>query len=323
MSTKIQWTDETWNPLTGCTKVSPGCAHCYAERESRRLRAMNVPQYQNAVDDQGRWTGKITLIENKLTEPLHWKKPRMIFVNSMSDLFHPDVPVEFIDKVFAVMALADRHTFQVLTKRPERMAEYFAFELTTAMCHSTQARVAYWATLFAGERGENTLDAYWDMFLERWPLPNVWLGTSVENQKTADERIEHLFECPAAVRFLSCEPLLGPVDLTMVKSVPRPGTVIVGTVLGTDGTRFSPCGASGRGLDWVIVGGESGPGARPMDLDWARSLRDQCALVGVPFFFKQWGGVNKKKAGRELDGCEWDEMPNQAVASSEVSDDKR
>lgn len=243
--TKIVWTDATWNPVTGCTKVSQGCKHCYAERDWARL--VHMPAFS------GRAFTDVACHPERLDQPLHWKKPRRIFVNSMSDLFHEDVPDEFIDQVFAVMAQSPQHTFQVLTKRPERMREY--------MNHPV--RLNMWA------------DAEIPLVSSEWgdfPLPNVWLGVSVEDQATAYERIPLLLQTPAAVRWISAEPLLGPVDLryfnyNYLDKLPK-GVI---------------------SLDWVVVGGESGPKARPMHPDWARSLRDQCQAAGVSFLFKQWG----------------------------------
>lgn len=231
-NSKIEWTDTTWNPVTGCTKVSPGCKHCYAERMAKRLNAMGQERYKNNFT--------LTLQEDLLEQPLTWKKPRFVFVNSMSDLFHPDVPNEYIQKVFYVMEKASWHNFQLLTKRSERLLE-----------------IAH---------------------LLPWP-ENVWMGVSVENSEYI-HRINHLRSIPAAVRFLSVEPLIGPLHRYPLK-----------------------------GIDWVIVGGESGPKARPMDKAWVRKIRDKCIALGVPFFFKQWGGTRKKTTGRKLDGRTWDEMP--------------
>jgi protein gp37 len=228
----IEWTDSSWNPLTGCTKVSPGCKHCYAERMARRLHAMGQPNYANGFD--------LTVHEHVVEAPLSWKKPQVIFVNSMSDMFHHDVPLAFIQRIFSVMQRADWHVFQILTKRAERLA---------ALAPSLD-----WA-------------------------PNVWMGVSVECSEWMS-RIEPLKQCPAHVKFLSLEPLLGPL----------PGLDL-------------------DGIDWVIVGGESGPHARPMDKRWVLEIRDQCTTAGVPFFFKQWGGVRKKTTGRLLDGRTWDELP--------------
>jgi protein gp37 len=232
VGSSIEWTEATWNPLTGCTKVSPGCKHCYAERMAKRLQGMNHPSYANGF--------RLTLHEHLLTLPLQWKKPRTIFVNSMSDLFHKDVPTEFILRVFDTMCEASQHRFQVLTKRPERAAELSS--------------------------------------LLPWP-DNVWLGTSVETAKYFN-RIENLRRCNAKIKFLSLEPLLGPL-----------------------------AGIELDGIDWVIVGGESGPGARPIDPTWVTQIRDICVECRVPFFFKQWGGVQKKRTGRILEGRTWDEMP--------------
>lgn len=228
----IEWTDGTWNPVTGCTKISPGCAHCYAERLALRLKAMGNANYKNGFD--------LTLQPHMLELPLKWKKPQTVFVNSMSDLFHADVPLEYVQRVFSVMRRAHWHRFQVLTKRAARLEEL--------------APQLDWA-------------------------PNVWMGVSVESASYR-ARIDHLRRVPAAVRFLSLEPLIGPLhalDLT--------------------------------GIHWAIVGGESGPGAREMKPEWVTDLRDQCVRAGVPFFFKQWGGVNKKRTGRILEGRTWDEMP--------------
>ncbi len=233
MSTRstIEWTESTWNPLSGCTKVSPGCKHCYAERMARRLQAMGNANYRNGF--------ALTLHEHVLGYPLRWKKPQMIFVNSMSDLFHEDVPESFIQQVFTVMRQAHWHTFQVLTKRSERLLEL-------------------------------------DMAID-WP-ENVWMGVSVENQDYAF-RVDHLRQTHAHVKFLSFEPLLGPLTLDL------------------------------SGIHWVIVGGESGPKARPMAEEWVQGIRKQCQSQRLPFFFKQWGGVRKKRNGRLLDDRTWDEMP--------------
>ena len=234
----IEWTESTWNPVTGCTKISAGCKNCYAERMARRLQAMGYPTYRNGF--------RLTIHEHLLELPLSWKQPRMIFVNSMSDLFHRDVPTDFIRDVFGVMREASWHRFQVLTKRSSRLA-------------------ALGAKL-------------------EWP-ENVWAGVTVEDD-SCRFRIEHLRLVPASVKFLSLEPLLsGLPELEL------------------------------NGVDWVIVGGESGPRARPMRSEWVTDLRDQCA-AGVPFFFKQWGGVAKKRAGRKLEGRTWDEMPAVAGAAS-------
>lgn len=237
----IEWTNSTWNPVTGCTKVSPGCAHCYAERLALRLQAMGKPTYRNGFD--------LATHQDRLEEPLRWKKPQMIFVNSMSDLFHEDLQLDFIRRVFDTMRRASWHHFQVLTKRSERVAE------------------------LAGK-----ID---------WP-ENVWLGVSVETQKYFF-RIEHLRTVPAKVRFLSLEPLLGALP-----NLPLDG------------------------IHWVIVGGESGPGARPMRESWVLEIKSQCLSAGVPFFFKQWGGVNKKDSGRKLRGHVWDQLPRYFEESKRV-----
>lgn len=257
MTTKIEWTDETFNPVTGCTKVSAGCQNCYAESMARRLAGrFGYPEAPHQFD--------VTLHPDKLDDPLHWRRPRRIFVCSMSDLFHPAVPFEYVDQVFGIMAEAPQHTYQVLTKRPERMLA------------------------FAQE---------WDY--GDWRLPNVWLGVTAENQEAADERIPILLNTPAALRFVSCEPLLGPVDLEPFFSVyDEHGEP-------SDG-RYNPDGS--LMLSWVIAGGETGPGARPMNPHWVQGIRDQCQEADIPFFFKGWGRYNKH-AGRRLDGREHNEMP--------------
>ncbi|SLE12988.1 bacteriophage protein gp37 [Mycobacteroides abscessus subsp. bolletii] len=317
--TGIEWTDATWNPVTGCDKVSPGCDHCYAETFAERWRGTRGHYFANGFDVQLRL--------DKLDLPLRWTKPRRIFVNSMSDIFHDKVSDEYIAKVWAVMAAAPRHTFQVLTKRHARMRSL----LNNGTFFET---VADYALEF-----DRDIWRRWQAAQNAWPLPNVWLGVSAEDQKRADLRIPALLDTPAAVRFVSAEPLLGPIDLHA-------------DPIGKDSVFWI-----GR-LDWVIVGGESGPSARPMHPDWARSLRDQCIGAGVPFLFKQWGewspedGLNwsegngrrlhyarnylrpdgtcavlgddgmpgvcmervgKRRAGRDLDGRTWDQYPG-AVA---------
>jgi protein gp37 len=249
----IEWTESTWNPVAGCTVISPGCTNCYAMRMAARLAAMGQQKYQNTTRMSGgraKWNGHIRLDHHSLTTPREWNSGRMIFVNSMSDIFHDDVPLDFLKHVFAVMLETPQHTYQVLTKRAENL-----------------------------ERRSKELP---------WPA-NLWMGVSVEN---ADYtwRIDHLRRTPAAIKFLSLEPLLGPLDELDLS-----------------------------GIDWAIAGGESGPGARPMNPEWVRSIRDQCVEVGVAFHFKQWGGVNKKRTGRVLDGRVWSEWPRK-VRVTQVQD---
>ena len=276
---KIEWTDATWNPVTGCTKVSQGCKNCYAERLAPKVfagqRVLEVFADSRGRVDRPRLFTDVIMQHDRLEQPLHWRKPRRIFVNSMSDLFHEDIPFEFIDKVFAVMALSHRHTFQVLTKRADRMREYLTAARATAV--GMEALAITLDERLKSDRSEVgkgvTLTGH-VAHLKEWPLPNVWFGVSVEDQATADERILLLRQTPAYVRFLSCEPLLGPMDIArhlIAKNIGGPGE------------------ATTYGIDWVIAGGESGPKARPSHPDWFRSLRDQCAVSGVPFFFKQWG----------------------------------
>jgi protein gp37 len=232
INSDIEWTESTWNPLTGCTKISPGCKHCYAERMANRLQGMGQPNYANGFT--------LTLHETVLVKPIEWKKSQIIFVNSMSDLFHKDVPIEFIQRVFDVMRRAHWHTFQVLTKRAERLEEV-----------NPQIE---------------------------WP-DNVWMGVSVENSDYT-YRIDNLRRTGAKIKFLSLEPLLGPIHNLNLE-----------------------------GIQWAIIGGESGPGSRTLDPTWVTDIRDECIHAEVPFFFKQWGGFNKKKAGRLLDGRIWNEIP--------------
>ncbi len=298
MSTKIEWTDETWNPVTGCTKVSRGCAHCYAERMARRLAGrFGYPEAPNHFD--------VTLQPDRLEEPLHWRKPRRVFVCSMSDLFHDDVPKDFIWRVIEMGWRAKQHIFQILTKRPERMLD--------VLTHS--------------------------MWWVNDTPQNIWLGVSAENQKAADERIPLLLQCPAAVRLVSIEPMLERIDL---RHIQKSNLVEIDALTGNHGVKRPLSGKSNAKLDWVIVGGESGPGARPMHPDWVRDIRDQCNDWGVSFFLKQrgewlpiarasddwrtdqpsqfcaFGGlvfhrVGKKRAGRLLDGREWNEMPQELI----------
>jgi protein gp37 len=301
-NSKIEWTDASWNPIVGCSIVSPGCTNCYAMKVAGARLDGNpkAPHYGGTTRKSKAgpvWSGELALApEHILTAPLRWSKPRRIFVNSMGDLFHEDCPDEWIDRVFAVMTLCPRHTFQVLTKRSERMRDYFANRYGGSVLPSggpyierelqidTQT-LNLLRTPLGRKREEET--GRWQC---RLPLPNVWLGVSTEDQQRADERIPDLLETPATVRFVSAEPLLGPLDLE-----PRFGTMMsrVGDItIYEDGSHTfedTEIPRILRGLDWVIVGGESGPNARPMHPDWARSLRDQCAVAGVPYFFKQWG----------------------------------
>lgn len=278
MSTKtgIEWTNATWNPVTGCTKVSQGCKHCYAERDWPRFAANSNTIYF------GRQFTDIQCHPQRLEDPLRWTRPRLIFVNSMSDLFHEVVPFPFLDQVFAVMALAHWHTFQIATKRPERMLEY----LTQ---HAPGGRYIW-------EAGQNIrMPRGQEKPGPDWPLPNVWLGVSIEDQTTADERIPILLKTPAALRWVSAEPLLGPIDLSGEYLAARCGGRYPFPNLPREHrSQFIHL------LDWVVVGGESGPKARPMRPEWARELRDQCAGANVPFFFKQWGALLPDTQAHEL-----------------------
>lgn len=348
----IEWCDETWNPVVGCTRVSEGCRNCWAERMAYRVasaalspgRSLDGPISAHVGVVQGDpesglrpyWNGRTEFVEHALTQPLWWRKPRRVAVCLMGDLFHESVPDEWIDRVWAVMAVTPQHTYQVLTKRPERMAAYLGLDkYESARRHGAVLGTA-----------QNEIDrppscpSSRDLF--DWPLRNLWLGTSIEDQQTADARIPHLLRCPAAVRWISAEPLLGPVDLG--RAIP------CGYYCDPDADggghhdhAFLDGGNTVSPIDWVVCGGESGPGARPMHPDWPRGLRDQCQEARVAFFFKQWGEwapsefgsggrgdppdndryiyfappaapakvwrYGKACAGRLLDGREWSEFP--------------
>ncbi|MCO6410059.1 DUF5131 family protein [Hoeflea alexandrii] len=291
MASKIQWTEDTWNPITGCTIVSPGCTNCYAMRRAAPRLSQNpaTPQYHGTVQPSKGgyvWTGKIGIAaDTAFLKPLRTKKPTMFFVNSMSDLFHENVPDEVIDRIFAIMALCPQHTFQVLTKRSARMREYLGDEATQlrVLQEGVDRELAAAGIRWNGDWNDRHSQAI--AGATRWPLPNVWLGVSVEDQARSDERIPDLLATPATVRFISAEPLLGPVDMTNLDHL---GTLRANSIYGISAIWKN--NHIGRNcLDWVIVGGESGKGARPMHPDWARAIRDQCAAADVPFFFKQWG----------------------------------
>jgi len=320
---KIEWTDDTWNPVTGCSVVSAGCTNCYAMKLAGG-RMQHHPSRKRLTDPSKAgpvWNGKVRFNEDWLDRPLRRRKPRRIFVCAHGDLFHDNVPNQWIDRVFAVMALSPQHSFQVLTKRPERMRAYLS-DMPRCM--------ACW-----GNHATDLLDNYVKAAGRKpgWPLPNVWLGVSVEDQATADERIPVLLDTPAALRFISAEPLLGPVDLWDIRPNRYPPSgwswnPMKGFKMHYSNSRI----VDAPRLDWVIAGGESGPGSRPAHPDWFRKLRDECVREGVPFFFKQWGdylpagqqmadgrlwdpscgsrlrGV-KKLTGRMLDGVTHDAMP--------------
>ncbi len=272
----IGWTNATWNVLTGCDKVSPGCKNCYALRDWARLAANPKTVYY------GRKFTDFAVHHERLSQPLRWTKPRMIFVNSMSDLFHKDAPFEFIASVFGVMALARAHTFQILTKRPLRMLEFFNW-LKDASGEAGSLKYCIDAARATGAFQGTKADK--DATAGKWPLPNVWLGISAENQSTADERVPLLLKCPAAIRWASAEPLLGPLELDFAFNMH----------LDTYGNW-----RAGGGIDWVVVGGESGPKARPMAESWALAVAQSCRKHNVPFFFKQWGEWQPESMNRGL-----------------------
>lgn len=273
--TKIGWTDVTWQVTRGCSIVSEGCGLCYAMRQAHRFSGKGRA-YEGLTKMTSRgavWTGEVRLVPDNLDQPFRWRKPRRVFVDSMSDLFHESIPDEYLDKVFATMALTDKHTYQVLTKRPERMAAYFADEYRWPMIEGAAQKIYHDRT------GEDP-----SMWLAVHDLPNVQLGTSCENQETFDERVAHLLHTPAAVRFLSLEPLLGPIDTWSLRG---PGNM----------------------FQWVIVGGESGPGARPCEVEWIRSIVEQCRAAEVPVFVKQDSGPRPGKQGRIPDALWVKEFP--------------
>lgn len=321
--TGIEWADATWNPVTGCSKVSEGCRNCYAKTFTERFEGTPGHYFDSGF--------KVTLRPEKLMQPIRWKRARRIFVNSMSDLFHQEVSQQYIDQVFGIILASHmlegvgKHTYMLLTKRPERMQQYFSA--------GPERLLERWSKALDGILIMDDADVYFSEYIsgfpviEMWPLPNLWIGVSVENQQAADERIPQLLDTPAVVRFLSCEPLLGNVDLSKWLFVDEQGNSVQ-----------SP-------INWVIVGGESGHKARPMHPWWVQELRDQCQAAAVPFFFKQWGEwkethalrcnepgikgkpwhtfdpdtsvcrIGKQAAGRELDGRTWDEFPEGAKES--------
>ena len=309
MKTEIAWTDFSWNPVRGCSRVSEGCRNCYAERMAARFAKPGEPFHgfakvtapRDGLDRVGGrrngWTGRVELIPSKLDEPLRWRKPRRVFVNSMSDLFHEALRDEHVAHVFGVMAAAPQHTFQVLTKRPERMRRWF--EWIEQGFQGAGIGGTRLAPAGPSLRANRMPTGEWPAL--PWPLPNVWLGVSCEDQATADERIPLLLQTPAAARFISAEPLLGPVDFQPLWSLSRighcegcGGWVAADPVLGNghDNGKAAACGPITEwrdGIDWVIVGGESGPGARPCDVAWVRSVVRQCREAGVPVFVKQLG----------------------------------
>jgi protein gp37 len=312
-NTHIEWTEATWNPITGCSVTSPGCTNCYAMQLAGTRLADHPSRagLTREVNGNHVWTGEVRFNEQWLDQPLRWKRPRMIFVCAHGDLFHESVPDAWIDRVFAVMALAPQHTFQVLTKRAARMREYLARACGRI---GDQAMLLRKTDLLVGKGlGPNGLGPlpHIEPGREWWPLPNVWLGVSVEDQQRADERIPDLLATPAAVRWISAEPLLGPVNLNSIHEVFDDGCLHTWESA-LDGKRFSPWVGDDEDpmipgfpkLDWVVAGGESGKGARPMHPDWARSLRDQCAAADVPFFFKQWGEW-ELALDREKDDPDW------------------
>jgi protein gp37 len=297
MATKIQWTEDTWNPIAGCSVVSPGCANCYAMRRAAPRLSKNpaTPHYAGTVKPSKAgnvWTGNVGIAGDRaFLKPLRTKKPTMFFVNSMSDLFHENVPDEVIDRIFAIMALCPQHTFQVLTKRSMRMREYLSDEATRlrVLQDGVDRELAAAGIRWNGDWNDRHSQAI--AAATRWPLPKVWLGVSVEDQTRADERIPDLLATPAAIRFISAEPLLGPVDLDdLTINDQTPGEQHMSALYCEEPIEEVDSEPwKNTVLDWVIIGGESGKGARPMHPDWARAIRDQCAAAAVPFFFKQWG----------------------------------
>lgn len=315
---KIEWTDATWNFVIGCTQVSAGCDHCYAmTMHNKRHKAWEGGTFPGAPKQYHKPFSEVQIIPERLEMPLRWQKPRKIFVNSLADLFHKDVPTDVIDQAFGVMAASPKHTFQILTKRPQRMLRYLSDpETKKRIWHAGRPLVErirrkdMYDIVPVAKPGQGPDWCY----PAQWPLPNVWVGTSVENQEAA-YRIDYLIQTPAAVRFLSCEPLIGPLDLEKwlwLRGDFETDTWVdaVGRARGEGGTS-SPIESYEMAGDihWVIVGGESGYGHRPIDPEWVRALRDDCNDADVAFLFKQWGGHTSKAGGRDLDGRTWDEFP--------------
>lgn len=297
---RIEWTDVTWNPVTGCSKIASGCKHCYAARMANRLKG----RYGYPADDPFR----VTLHPERLEQPLRWRKPRMVFVCSMGDLFHDDVSDYFIASVFGVMAATPQHTYQVLTKRPERMRKLLS-RIDTDDCVTYALGVSELNRFLMPEKMDIDDDGPWDHLIvdpPDWPLSNAWLGTSASTQGEFDDNVVHLLRTPAAVRFVSIEPLLGPIDMRHL-DVERhhPDWCFINVLSGRHTDMGRPCHDVPH-LDWVIVGGESGPRARPTNPQWVRDIRDQCVEARVPFFFKRWGEYIGQRA---IDGREWNEMP--------------
>lgn len=304
--TGIEWADATWNPIVGCSIVSPGCTNCYAMGMAARIEAMQPASHYAGTTQKAKagavWSGKLALApEHVFTQPLRWRRPRRIFVNSMGDLFHEDAPDHWIDRVFAIMALAPQHTFMVLTKRSARMRQYLTEDRRRWRCLSVDG--LFPQRTDASRQARDRLARLTAPGMPA-PLENVWLGVSTEDQRRADERVPDLLTTPAAIRFVSAEPLLGPLNLfSLNERCDERGTI-------TDwrdalrGLRFGPSQRETARLDLVIAGGESGPKARPMHPDWARSLRDQCAASGTAFFFKQWGEW-EAAVDRERDDPDW------------------
>ena len=295
---KIEWTEKTWNPVSGCTKISDGCKNCYAETMAKRLKAMGIKEYENGF--------AVTLHPSRLREPLERKKPTMYFVCSMGDLFHEDVPFEFIDRVFAIIALTPHLTYQILTKRPERMRQYFE----RLKINNVYYLKVPWENLPVSK-------GYGDLFVANPPFANVWLGVTAENQEQADKRIPILLDTPAAVRFVSIEPMIGAINLTKLEKDMSDGTRYGYKMNGLTGVGYEYMPDSSHEwkwakLDWVIVGGETGSKARPLQYEWVKNIQTQCETANVPFFFKKWGKlgqIDKTLIDGYIDGVECRAMP--------------
>lgn len=306
MNTKIQWTNKTWNPIVGCSKISPGCRECYAEKMAKRLCAMGQGPYFPVVSPNG-WTGETNFIESALKNPFRWKKPSMVFVCSMSDLFHENNAIDDIAAVFATMYLNPRHTFQILTKRPEIAKSVLNDERFWGYYHAECNRLH---SKYIGPMGQELY--FYSEVREEWPLNNVWFGVTAENQKMANERIPILLQIPATKRFVSIEPMLEPIDMNIDIDPSRWSGYTKRNLLSgflSNDTRESICANPVGHLDWIICGSESGPKRRDFYFNWAVSLRDQCVAAGVPFFFKQMYHSGKKISMPTIDGVTWSQIP--------------